>query len=434
MAYEDEPKIIHQNIHVPDIKKIGVYEEHGGYAALRKALSEMQPEDVMNEVKNSGLRGRGGAGFPTGMKWSFMPKGVRPSYLVCNADESEPGTFSNREIILQHPHILLEGFILGCYAIGCNHGFFYLRGEFFKGYEVLRQAVAEARARGYLGKDILGSGFDLEITLHVGAGAYICGEETALLSSLEGDRGQPRLKPPFPAVAGLYAKPTSVNNVETLANVPFIINNGADAFRQWGPERSPGMKIISVSGHVNKPGNYELPMGTTFRDAIYKYAEGIRGDKEIKGFYPGGSSTPVFTPDKLDVPMDFDSVSAAGGLLGTAALCVFDEDTDIVAITHRLLKFYRHESCGKCTPCREGNDWLVAILERMRHNEGLNGDSDLLVDMANNMSGGRAFCPFGDAAATPVKSGIANFREDFDKRITNPADNRIFIPLEKTGH
>ena len=433
MAYEDEPKIIHQHINVPDIKKIDVYEKHGGYSALRKALGEMSPEDVLNEVKNSGLRGRGGAGFPTGMKWSFMPKGVRPSYLVCNADESEPGTFSNREIILKHPHILLEGFILGCYAVGCEHGFFYLRGEFFKGYAVLRQALAEAKARGYVGKDILGTGINLDITIHIGAGAYICGEETALLSSLEGDRGQPRLKPPFPAVAGLYAKPTSVNNVETLANVPFIINNGADGFRQWGPERSPGMKIVSISGHVNNPGNYELPMGTTFREAIYNYGGGIPGDKAIKGFYPGGSSTPVFTPDKLDVPIDFDSVSAAGGLLGTAALCVFNEDTDIVDITHRLLKFYKHESCGKCTPCREGNDWLVAILERLKYNQGLDGDADTLVDMANNIAG-RSFCPLGDAAATPVRSGIANFREDFEQRITNPPDKRIFIPLEKIGH
>jgi NADH-quinone oxidoreductase subunit F len=328
---------------------------------------------------------------------------------------------------------LLEGFLLGCYAIGCNHGYFYLRGEFFKGYEVMRRALAEAKARGFVGKNILGSGFDCDITLHIGAGAYICGEETALLSSLEGDRGQPRLKPPFPAVAGLYAKPTSVNNVETLANVPFIVNEGAQAFRQWGPEKSPGMKIVSISGHVNKPGNYELPMGTPFREIIYNYAGGIRGDKEIKGFFPGGSSTPMLGPDKLDIAMDFDSVAAAGSLLGTAALCVFDEDTDIVSVTHRLLKFYKHESCGKCTPCREGNDWLVAVLGRLAENKGRDGDADLLIDMASQIAG-RSFCPLGDAAATPVLSGIKNFREDFEAHITNPGEERIFIPLHSNGH
>jgi NADH-quinone oxidoreductase subunit F len=434
MAYEDEPKIIHEHINVPDIKRIDVYEAHGGYAALRKALSELSGDDVLNEVKTSGLRGRGGAGFPTGMKWSFMPKPVFPKYLVCNCDESEPGTFSNREIILKHPHLLLEGFILGCYAIGCNHGYFYIRGEFYKGYETIRRALAEAKARGYVGKNILGSGFDLDITLHIGAGAYICGEETALLSSLEGDRGQPRLKPPFPAVAGLYAKPTSVNNVETLCNVPFIINNGAAAFRQWGTEKSPGMKIVSVSGHVNKPGNYELPLGTPIRDIIYKYAAGVRGDKPIKGFFPGGSSTPILSADKLDVTMDFEAISAAGSLLGTAALIVFDEDTDIVAIAHRLLKFYKHESCGKCTPCREGNDWLVAILGRLAAHKGKSGDADVLVDMASNIAG-RSFCPLGDAAATPVLSSIKNFREDYEKHITNPTEERIFIPVEAAdGH
>jgi NADH-quinone oxidoreductase subunit F len=433
MAYEDEPKIIFEHIKVPDIKKIDVYEEHGGYAALRKALSEMEPDDVLNAVKDSGLRGRGGAGFPTGMKWSFMPKPVFPKYLVCNADESEPGTFSNRDILNLHPHILLEGFIIACYAIGCTHGYFYLRGEFFKPYAALRQALAEAKARGYVGNNILGSGFDLDITIHTGAGAYICGEETALLSSLEGDRGQPRLKPPFPAVAGLYAKPTSVNNVETLSNVPFIIKNGPSAFRQWGSERSPGMKIFSVSGHVNKPGNYELPLGTTARDVIFKYAGGIRGDKKIKGFFPGGSSTPMLTADHLDTPMDFEGLAAQKSLLGTAALCVFDEDTDIVKVTHRLLKFYKHESCGKCTPCREGNDWLVSILGRLTHDKGKDGDADVLVDMASNIAG-RSFCPLGDAAATPVLSGIKNFRADFESRITNPPDEKLFIPLEKAGH
>ena len=432
MAYQDDPKIIHEHINVPDINKIAVYEQHGGYQALRKALEEMSPDDVLNEVKTSGLRGRGGAGFPTGMKWSFMPKPLNPKYLVCNADESEPGTFSNREILLKHPHLLIEGFILACYAIGSSHSYFYLRGEFYKGYAVMRQALAEAKARGYVGKNILGSGYDLDITIHVGAGAYICCEETALLSSLEGDRGQPRLKPPFPAVAGLYAKPTSVNNVETLCNVPFIIKNGAPAFRQWGTEKSPGMKIVSISGHVNRPGNYEVVLGTPIRTIVYEHAGGIRGGKQVKGFFPGGSSTPMLTPDKLDIGMDFESISAAGSMLGTAALCIFDEDTDIVAVTHRLLRFYKHESCGKCTPCREGNDWLVSVLRRLEQNRGRDGDADMLVDMAGNIAG-RSFCPLGDAAATPVLSGIKNFRADFEGRITNPKEENIFIPLQPAG-
>ena len=433
MAYEDQPKIIHKLLNVPDIHRIEVYEEHGGYGALRKALESLSPDDVANEVKTSGLRGRGGAGFPTGLKWSFMPKPVFPKYLVCNGDESEPGTFSNRDIVNVHPHILIEGFLISCYAIGCNHGYIYLRGEFFKGFEMMRRAIVEARARGYIGKNILGSGFDCEITLHTGAGAYICGEETALLSSLEGDRGQPRLKPPFPAVAGLYAKPTSVNNVETLANVPFIIGEGAAAFRQWGTDKSPGMKIFSVSGHVERPGNYELPLGTPVREVI-EIAGGMRGGKAIKGFFPGGSSTPMLTPDFLDTPMDFEAIGAAGSLLGTAALIVFDEDTDIVAVTHRLLQFYKHESCGKCTPCREGNDWLVRILSRLERNKGKDGDADVLVDMASQIAG-RSFCPLGDAAATPVLSGIKRFRDDFEARITNPDEPPIFIPKEEIfGH
>lgn len=434
MAYADEPKIIHQHINVPDIKKIDVYEAHGGYHALRKALSEMSGDDVLNEVKASGLGGRGGAWFPTGMKWSFMPKPVFPKYLVCNCDESEPGTFSNREIVVKHPHILLEGFLLGCYAIGCTHGYIYVRGEFMRGYATLRQALAEARARGYIGKNVLGSGVDLEITLHVGAGAYICGEETALLSSLEGDRGQPRLKPPFPAVEGLYAKPTSVNNVETLSNVPFIIREGSATYRQWGTEKSPGMKIVSVSGHVNKPGNYEVPVGTPIRKILEEYAGGVLGGKGIKAFYPGGSSTPMLTPDKLDTPLDPASITAVGSILGTAGLCIFDEDTDMVAITHRLLRFYRHESCGKCTPCREGNDWLVAILQRLAEKRGKDGDADLLVDMATNIAG-RSFCLLGDAAATPVLSSIKNFREDYEAHITNPPADKIFLPMvTSNGH
>jgi NADH-quinone oxidoreductase subunit F len=429
MAYEDEPKIIHKYIDVPDVHKIGVYEEQAeGYAAWRKALSEMSGDDVLNEVKTSSLGGRGGAWFPTGMKWSFMPKPVFPKYLVCNCDESEPGTFSNREIVLKTPHTLLEGFMLGCYAIGCNHGYIYVRGEMMKGYYNLRRALAEAKGRGYVGKNVLGSGFDLEITIHTGAGAYICGEETALLSSLEGDRGQPRLKPPFPAVAGLYAKPTSVNNVETLSNIPYIVREGSGAFKQFGTEKSPGMKIVSVSGHVEKPGNYEVPVGTTIRKVVEEYAGGVWKGKGLKGFYPGGSSTPMLTPDKFDTPLDPASITAAGSILGTAGLCIFDEDTDIVHVAARLIQFYKHESCGKCTPCREGNDWLTAVLRRIDQGKGRDGDLDMLIDMSNNIAG-RSFCLLGDAATAPVLSSIKNFREDFEKRITNPPDEKIFIPL-----
>jgi NADH-quinone oxidoreductase subunit F len=351
-----------------------------------------------------------------------------PKYLVCNCDESEPGTFSNREIVLKTPHTLLEGFMLGCYAIGCNHGYIYVRGEMMKGYYNLRRALAEAKGRGYVGKNVLGSGFDLEITIHTGAGAYICGEETALLSSLEGDRGQPRLKPPFPAVAGLYAKPTSVNNVETLSNIPYIVREGSGAFKQFGTEKSPGMKIVSVSGHVEKPGNYEVPVGTTIRKVVEEYAGGVWKGKGLKGFYPGGSSTPMLTPDKFDTPLDPASITAAGSILGTAGLCIFDEDTDIVHVAARLIQFYKHESCGKCTPCREGNDWLTAVLRRIDQGKGRDGDLDMLIDMSNNIAG-RSFCLLGDAATAPVLSSIKNFREDFEKRITNPPDEKIFIPL-----
>jgi len=433
MAYADDPKIIHKYIDVPNVGQISVYEEKAeGYAAWRKALSTMEGADVLNEVKTASLGGRGGAWFPTGMKWSFMPKDIFPKYLVCNCDESEPGTFSNREIVIKTPHTLIEGFLLGCYAIGCTHGYIYVRGEMMKGFENLRRAVAEARARGYIGKNILGSGVDLEVTIHTGAGAYICGEETALLSSLEGDRGQPRLKPPFPAVAGLYAKPTSVNNVETLSNIPFIVREGAGAFKAFGTEKSPGMKIVSVSGCVERPGNFEVPVGTPI-STVVELAGGIWKGKALKGFFPGGSSTPMMTPDKFDTPLDPASIMAAGSILGTAGLCIFDEDVDIVHVAARLIQFYKHESCGKCTPCREGNDWLVRVLQRVDAGRGKDGDLDMLVDMASQVAG-RSFCLLGDAAATPVMSSIKNFRPEFEQRLTNPPDEKTFIPLTLTEH
>jgi NADH-quinone oxidoreductase subunit F len=325
--------------------------------------------------------------------------------------------------VLQTPHTLLEGFLLGCYAIGCTHGYIYVRGEMMKGYANLRQALAEARARGYVGKNVLGSGVDLEVTLHTGAGAYICGEETALLSSLEGDRGQPRLKPPFPAVGRTLRQADQRQQRGNFVERAVYHSRRLGGVQAVRHEKSPGMKIVSVSGHVEKPGNYEVPVGTPIRKVVEEYAGGVWKGKQLKGFFPGGSSTPMMTPDKFDTPLDPASITAAGSILGTAGLCIFDEDTDIVHVASRLIQFYKHESCGKCTPCREGNDWLVRVLGRVDQGRGKEGDLDMAVDMASQIAG-RSFCLLGDAAATPVMSSIKNFREDFEKRITNPDDEK----------
>ena len=388
------------------------YLQTGGYKGLRKAL-KMTPQEVIDEVKASGLRGRGGAGFPTGVKWSFVPQDTgKPTYLVANFDESEPGTYNNRELVERDPHQFLEGVIIASYAVQCHTAFIYTRGEFLFPGQVLERAIAEAYDEGFLGKDILQSGYQLDVVLHKGAGAYICGEETALLSSLEGYRGQPRLRPPFPAVEGLYASPTAINNVETLCNVPHILMNGAKWFVGIGTEKSPGTKIFSVSGKVNLPGNFEAPMGTPARVVIEEMAGGVLDGKRLKAWTPGGSSTPFLTEEHLDVGLDFESIAEAGSLLGTGALMVTDERDCMVRVCQRLLQFYAHESCGKCTPCREGTFWLVQILQRFVAGQGTVEDFDTLLDTCDNIFG-RAFCALGDGAVSPIVSSLKYFKDDY---------------------
>ena len=396
---------------------LDTYERHGGYQALRKALT-MDPADVVSLVKDSGLRGRGGAGFPTGLKWSFLPKpDGKPRYLVVNADESEPGTCKDVPLMMATPQFLIEGVIITSFAIGCHKAFIYVRGEVVHVYRRLLAAVEEARAKGYLGENILGSGYDLDIVVHAGAGAYICGEETALLDSLEGRRGQPRLKPPFPAVAGLYARPTVVNNVESIASVPGIVSNGADWFKSMGTERSTGFGFFSLSGHVTRPGQYEAPLGITLRELL-DMAGGVRGGRELKFWTPGGSSTPLFTHEHLDTPLDFESVGAAGSMLGTRALQIFDDTTCVVRAVLRWTEFYKHESCGKCTPCREGTYWLVQVLKRLEEGNGTEADLDKLLDICDNILG-RSFCALGDGATSPISSSIKYFRDEYLAHFTN---------------
>ncbi|MFD9668676.1 NADH-quinone oxidoreductase subunit NuoF [Rhodococcus sp. NPDC059968] len=395
----------------PESWTLDTYRRHDGYEGLQKAL-RMDPDEVISTVKEAGLRGRGGAGFPTGMKWSFIPQGDdKPHYLVVNADESEPGTCKDMPLLLATPHALVEGVIIAAYAIRAGHAFIYVRGEVVPVLRRLQAAVAEAYAAGYLGKNILGIGFDLELVVHAGAGAYICGEETALLDSLEGRRGQPRLRPPFPAVAGLYASPTVVNNVESIASVPPIIVNGIEWFRSMGSEKSPGFTLYSLSGHVTKPGQYEAPLGITLRELL-EYAGGVRAGHRLKFWTPGGSSTPIFTDEHLDVALDYEGVGAAGSMLGTKALQIFDETTCVVRAVLRWTEFYAHESCGKCTPCREGTYWLVQILERLERGEGTDADLEKLLDIADNILG-KSFCALGDGAASPIMSSIKYFRDEY---------------------
>ena len=392
------------------------YRSTDGYQALPQALA-VEPGRVIELMKNSGLRGRGGAGFPTGLKWSFLPQGDgKPHYLVVNADEGEPGTCKDIPFMMADPHALIEGCIITCYAIRSEFCAIYVRGEAIHALRRLVNAVNEAKAAGFLGQNILGSGFNLEIVIHAGAGAYICGEETALLDSLEGRRGQPRLKPPFPAVAGLYACPTVVNNVETIASVPAIVMGGSDWYRSMGTDKSPGPKIYSLSGHVTRPGQYEAPMGTTLRQLL-ESAGGMLGGIPLKFFTPGGSSTPIFTPQHLDVPLSFDDVAAAGSMLGTTALMCFNETVSVPWAVWKWLEFYKHESCGKCTPCREGTGWLVQILRRVVSGSGTLEDLDTLADAAGNIAG-RSFCALGDAAATPILSSFKYFRSEFEDLVT----------------
>jgi len=410
-------KILTKNMHVAGLQQIGVYESLGGYTGLAKALREYRPDEVTDIVKKSGLRGRGGAGFPTGMKWGFVPKDSgKPVYLCVNADESEPGTFKDRLIIEKDPHQLIEGTIISAYAIGCHLAFLYIRGEFVYGSKVLNKAVAEAYERGYLGKNILGSGFDLDMIVHRGAGAYICGEETGLLESLEGKRGHPRLKPPFPAVVGIYGSPTVINNVETLANVSHIINNGAEWYASIGTERNAGTRLFGVSGHVKKRGVYELPMGTPLRELLYEHCGGMRDNRKLKAIVPGGSSVPVLSADQVDVPLDFDSVAKAGSMLGSAGVIVMDDSTCMVKAALRISKFYAEESCGQCTQCREGTEWIHRILSRLENGNGKHGDLELLLDLCANMKG-RTICPLSDAAAMPIESYIQKFYEEFAAHI-----------------
>jgi NADH-quinone oxidoreductase subunit F len=391
--------------------QLSSYQRSGGYEALRTAL-QMQPADVVTAVKDSGLRGRGGAGFPTGMKWSFIPQdNPKPKYLVVNADESEPGTCKDIPLMLASPHTLVEGVIIASYAIRASAAFIYVRGEVLHVVRRLQQAVAEAKEAGFIGQNILGSGYDLDVIVHAGAGAYICGEETALLDSLEGRRGQPRLRPPFPAVAGLYGSPTVINNVESIASVPVILKNGADWFSSMGTEKSKGMTLYSLSGHVTRPGQYEAPMGITLRQLI-DLAGGVRAGHELKFWTPGGSSTPLLTAEHLDVPLDYEGVGSVGSMLGTKALQIFDDTTCVVRAVLRWTEFYKHESCGKCTPCREGTWWLVQILERLEHGKGTEEDLVTLLDLCENITG-RSFCALADGATAPITSSIQYFKDEY---------------------
>lgn len=409
--------------------KLDSYERTGGYLALRKALA-MSPSEVMNTVKDAGLRGRGGAGFPTGMKWSFVPAdNPNPKYLVVNSDESEPGTCKDMPLLMASPHTLIEGIVIASYAIGVHTAFIYCRGEVLHIIRRLQQGVREAYAAGYVGRNVLNSGFDLDIIVHAGAGAYICGEETALLDSLEGRRGQPRLRPPFPAVAGLYASPTVINNVESIATVPSIIANGKDWFASMGTEKSKGMTLYSLSGHVKNPGQYEAPLGITLRQLL-DLSGGIRAGHQLKFFTPGGSSTPILTPEHLDVPLDYEGMASVGSMLGTKALQVFDETTSVVRTTLRWVEFYKHESCGKCTPCREGSWWLVQLLKKFETGKAEEGDVEKLLDVCGNI-GGRSFCALADGAVACVTSAVRHFRQEFEAGCSTPAWE--LFPYEKSA-
>ncbi len=412
-----------QHIDAPDQHTLAVYEKNGGYQALKKAIPAISPDKLKEMVKQSGLRGRGGAGFPTGMKWGFVPKDIEPKYLVCNCDESEPGTFKDRLLIEKDPHQLIEGMIFSCYAIGARTAFIYCRGEFFEGIVKLRLAVAEARTKGYIGERILGSDFSLNIIVHPGAGAYIAGEETAQLSSLEGYRATPKLKPPFPAVSGLYGKPTIINNVETLCNVVHIVNRGAEWFQNIGKPKNTGTKIFQISGHIQKPGCYEFALGVPLSEVI-DTAGGMPPGRKFKACYPGGSSCSLLTERDLDISMDFETLASRNSALGTASIIVMDDSADMVKVAHRLMQFYQNESCGKCTPCREGTRWITQILARIEAGGGTEFDLPVIeqvcIDMAAN-----SFCPLAVGAAPPIVSALKEFRPEFDAHVRrNPQGDK----------
>jgi len=424
--------VLTKYVREPNSFTLDFYLQHEGYEALKTALGK-KPEEIIDLVKASGLRGRGGAGFPTGMKWQFVDKKTEPRYIVCNADESEPGTFKDHLLMERNPHLLIEGCAIGCYAIGAKVAYIYIRGEFFHVQTVLERAIDDAYAKGILGKNIFGSGFDCDVYVHRGAGAYEAGEETALLESLEGKRAQPRNKPPFPALVGVYGKPTAVNNVETLCNVPSIVTKGSEWYAALGPEKNGGPKLYCVSGHVKRPGVFEASMNVTLRELIDGYAGGVREGRTLKAVIPGGSSVPILMPDQLDTQASFDAIQKAGSLLGSAAIVVLDDTTCMVWLAQNLLHFYRHESCGKCTPCREGTDWLHKILQRIERGEGQMRDLDLLASISGNI-GGKTLCAFGDAAVTPVLTTLKHFRNEYEAHIkegrcTLPAPWRAQHPV-----
>jgi NADH-quinone oxidoreductase subunit F len=425
--------ILFAHIDEPGLQRVDVYERLGGYRGLRKALTEMNQDEVLKQLEASGLRGRGGAGFSMGKKASFLPHGDVEKYLCCNADESEPGTFKDRELMHKNPHQLVEGVLIGAFAAGATHAFVYIRGEYQREADILDEAVSEAYARGYAGENILGSGFSCSLVVHRGAGAYICGEETALLDSLEGKRGNPRLKPPFPANQGLYNGPTLINNVETLCNTPHIVVNGADGFRSFGTEKSPGTKVVSVSGNVKRPGNYEVELGIPAREIVYGLAGGPTPGRRVKAWFPGGSSAPVLTEEHLDLPYDFESMQKAGSMLGSGAIIVVDETVPIVEVALRLAEFYRHESCGKCVPCREGTNWTVKMLERIDTGEATPMDLDVMASVQENIIG-NCLCVLGDSMAMPVGSMIKHFRSEFERhmeqaRIAGHGGEELHVPL-----
>jgi NADH-quinone oxidoreductase subunit F len=412
-----EIPVISKRWGIENSTKIDVFLQNGGYQALDKALKQMTPESIIDEMKKSNLRGRGGAGFPTGMKWSFVPKdSPKAKYVICNADESEPGTCKDRPLMEMDPHQLIEGMVIAGRAIASHQGFIYIRGEYRYVLDIVQGAITEAYERGYLGKNILGSGFDYDLLIHTGAGAYECGEESALMESLEGKRGYPRIKPPFPAVVGLYGCPTIINNVETLSAVPAIILGGGEAYANLGTPKNGGTRLLCVAGHVNKPGIYEIPLGMNMKEFIYGMAGGITGGKKLKAVIPGGSSCPLLTTDEIDIPMDYDSVAKAGSMLGSGGMVVMDEDTCMVDMARRIMHFYAHESCGWCIPCREGTTWLRKMLERLHAGYGREQDIDMLSELSKNILG-RSFCPLGDAAAMPTISIVQKWRNEFEDHL-----------------
>jgi len=427
-----EVKLLTRRFGLPNSESLDTYLANGGYTGFRKAI-ELAPDEIIEEVKKSGLRGRGGAGFPTGLKWGFVPKQTdKPKYIVVNADEGEPGTCKDRVLMVNDPHLLLEGMLIAGRAIGARAGYVYIRGEYRYVIEIMNRAIAEAYERGYLGKNVLGSGMDFDIYTHTGAGSYECGEESALLESLEGKRGQPRIRPPFPAVSGAFQCPTILNNVETFCSVPVILAEGAEAFASVGTEKNGGTRLFCLSGHVARPGVYELPMGFNLLRMIQEVGGGIPNGKKLKAVIPGGSSCPVLKADECDLPMDFDSVAKAGSMLGSGGVVIMDETTDMVRMAVRIMQFYQHESCGWCVPCREGTLWIKKVLMRLDQGRGRSSDIDLVGELSRNMLG-KTFCPLGDAAAMPTISYVEKFRDEFEARLASAAPEQGTAPVVVLG-